>query len=86
MPKILPDGVIQPYVGSPDLEGASPYHAHIVENPCNRINELFSDANGEIRSVDMIVKESKADPNASTERVNVYMFLSLSIRRIIVQL
>lgn len=66
-PSILPGFRISPYRGSPNnLEGADPSSAHVIENPCKRKSQIFSERAGDIKSINVIVKQSSAGANAST--------------------
>jgi len=62
-PSLLPGAEVRPYTGVRDLEGANPSTAFIIENPCNRKEEIFSEEDGPVRSIDVIVKEVRANPN-----------------------
>ena len=54
---------MRPFTGVPDLEGANPSTAFLIENPCERKEEIFSEANGPVDSIDVIVKEVRTNSN-----------------------
>ena len=68
-PSLRRGAAVLPYTGDPDLEGASRTHAFLVENPCNRKGEIFSEEEGPVESIDLVVKDIRSEADQGKKKI-----------------